>query len=449
MTKTALLTIGLWILGNPACAFSSDQVNPFRVMPFDWGILTGVYCNKAGVDPDDPEVMKKLLQIAAGGSYHQRLAAVQAIGEFREGGPIVIELLRSIFEAEMDEELGDAAAISLGEIASERNASQPILLRGLKSKEGRIRSRAAIGLGEIREPNRMVLKALLRALRDDEPRVQLNAAKGFRHLGQKAKPALPELTKSLQTATGLTAVELALAVGFAAPTEASDQAIMKLVDALKSTDIQVRIGAIDALERFGWLRECIGCFRDDRQASDKENASESRKPCLEATVNALADLAADHCVEVRLAAIRAIGAFHCGDDESISAFMAALKDSDANVRSQAAFGLGISSPAAKAALPALRHAAKKDAAGAVRVSAAKALWCMEGSSPEWVTVILSVLEDKADSEGHFFAVLALERVGKDDSRTIPALKQALKDSDGAVRAVAKSALKAMEKKKER
>jgi HEAT repeat protein len=133
---------------------------------------------------------------------------------------------------------------------------------------------------------------------------------------------------------------------------------------------------------------------------------------------------------VRSSAAEALGRIGAGTTEVVPTLMAALKDR--RLRWAAAEALGRLGATAKVAVPALVKL-MEDSNG--RVQAALALWRIQ-QRPEAIAALVAALkEDKST-----FPARALGEIGSGAKAAVPALRQALKQKNAALRAAAAQAL---------
>lgn len=126
-------------------------------------------------------------------------------------------------------------------------------------------------------------------------------------------------------------------------------------------------------------------------------------------------------------------------EAAATAWMEDLQSQDRKTRYRAALILGIlgrQAPARATTLaPALARTLKTDPVPQVRYSAALALGNLGQTAPEREAIVLPLLQGTTDenSEVRDASLIALSRIGTQDSRVIPALVASMEDVDGAVR----------------
>jgi HEAT repeat protein len=113
----------------------------------------------------------------------------------------------------------------------------------------------------------------------------------------------------------------------------------------------------------------------------------------------------------------------------VAALRAALEDADADIRKEAAIGLGGFGPAAKAAIPELRAAAK-DHDGPARIAALRALWKIEGDK-EAVLPALRADSQSKDGRTRVGAAWGVWEVSQDPA-VLPVLVAGLRDQETGV-----------------
>ncbi len=162
----------------------------------------------------------------------------------------------------------------------------------------------------------------------------------------------------------------------------------------------------------------------------------ARKPVdLPATIAALSDTDP----QVRMRAVKDLGRAGPGSKEAVAALVTLLKDKDAGMQQAAANGLGQFGPAAKEATPALVEAFAGDRA--VRTAAIAAVAKIGVEAKAAVPGLTALLEND-DEQVRLEAAIALRSIGQGKS-TAPALKRLLESIDEKVRLQAAVALHAI------
>lgn len=253
----------------------------------------------------------------------------------------------------------------------QKTATVPDLIQQLFSNDYHARQHAAKQLGNLGLAARDAVPALGKLLNDVYPDVRISAAKA---LGQIGTPAVNVLVEALKARDVGVRTRAAQALGQAGP-DAKD-AVPALIAALKDKQTDVRVAAVDAL---------------------REMASEGKEAAPQ-----LACLFHDPSVRVRehvRMALAAIG------PAAVEPLCDALGEANAEVRMDAIKTIVMFGPAAKKAVPALRHA-MKDEKHRIRAAAAEALGTMELNAADAVPELLHALRDK-DRDVHDRAANAL------------------------------------------
>lgn len=244
-------------------------------------------------------------------------------------------------------------------------------LRRLQSSDADTRRQAALALGEAntelanagRSGERArVVEGLLAALSDPEPFVRKCAATSIRMFPPDAvtpeqRPAVPGLCTALQDSEPTvrrTAAQALAQIG-------DPEAVPALTAALRDPEDAVREYAARALGRIGPAAKpavptLIDLLQKDEERDVREHAAKS---------------------------LGLIGREALGDQvaAAVAALTRGLKDEERDVRENSARTLGQLGDASRAAIPALREAAKEDKDREVRREAAEALKILEGGQP--------------------------------------------------------------------
>jgi HEAT repeat protein len=158
----------------------------------------------------------------------------------------------------------------------------------------------------------------------------------------------------------------------------------------------------------------------------------------QAAVPALADAASAKRLEIRQAAVGALGRLD-PDTRAFAALHRALKDPDPRLRGSAAFAVSRLSASARPAVADLGQMLLDDRAEEVRRAAAEGLARLGPEAKLALPSLVKALGDK-DVDMRRQVALALSKLGPDAKAALPVLKEALADPDRFVRCHAIRAL---------
>jgi HEAT repeat protein len=291
----------------------------------------------------------------------------------------------------------------------------------LKSDDVGRRQKAAYGLWRLGPAGKDAIPAVAAALRDPDEYVRNTAANVLGGFGQEKaqdalKVAIPELLAALADprveVRRLGALALWKSGGRWGGEKVNAGLGPALTRALDDPDPAVRTAAAGIVGNYGpWLKEA--------------------HPALLRHVR-------DESRDVRVWVVRALDAATSWD-EKIDVLLPLLSDPDAEVRAAATGGIGVPTPRARIAVPALVKAFG-DPDPAVREAAAGAFVGMSGqvTAPEAVPGLLAMLEDES-GQVRATAAAALGQLG--DVRAIEGVvKRAVDDVEPGVRAAAAGAI---------
>jgi HEAT repeat protein len=241
------------------------------------------------------------------------------------------------------------AALVLGEIGHMARPALPALVKLLKDEDAEsgagyryVRLAAAEALWRIDAQPELTLPTILSALRQEEDAGEwVQAANTLKFMGSNAKPALPDLIKTLSHdrlydgcgtfayyfTRRIAPFETLSSMGAAAQT-----AVPALHDALSDSDPLIRLVAAEAL------------WKIDPQAK--------------AAVRAMTMALRDRCALVRLRAADGLAGVGPSAKESVSTLLEVMSDEYDEVRAHAIMALGQIGPESKVAVPALTKAMK-------------------------------------------------------------------------------------------
>jgi HEAT repeat protein/beta-lactamase regulating signal transducer with metallopeptidase domain len=279
----------------------------------------------------------------------------------------------------------------------------------LKDPDQEIRRQALFTLGTAGPASPDVAVALANALRDPyEPNRNL-AAHFLKALGQNVKPAIPRLSELItdpDEKARLQAIDVLRAIGYA-----SNDALPVLKHLLKAKDASVRAQAAELL---------LGMDGTAPEAS-----------------SALIELTKDKDPGTRRRAFQALASMPRGKAKAIASYVTtALKDSDPDIRLEAALVLVETNRAGGDAAPILRELLK-DADAGRRYKAAKALLQLRAEPLRIAAEVLAESLEVADAEQQLQTIQLLGRAGGHSATlAVPALINLIRDPDTPVRRMA-------------
>ena len=345
-------------------------------------------------------------------------------------------------------EVRAGAAQALGTIGSAARSAESALAKALEDKDAQVRMSAILALGQI--TGTPSAQPLVVALKDENPRMRDTAATLLVKMGQPAVAALSQLKNEENGDLRLAAITIlgrikhadavpaliaalddpltpvrdaaAIALG-----QIGEPAIPALRTLLSDADLQKRwIGAY-ALNAIGTAKTAdpLIVALNDRDERIRDLATSALTRIGKDAIEPLATAAKNVNVEVRLAAINALGGM--ARPETIAILHAALKDDEPIIRDAAVAALG-NTRSAKA-IPALTEAIQnKDTK--VRADAVQALVKLGRDSLE---VMIEASKDK-DWQVRRAATDGLGMLGLADA--VPALNRLIVDEDDRVRTAA-------------
>jgi HEAT repeat protein len=219
-------------------------------------------------------------------------------------------------------------------VASENSPAAPFILSSSKSKD------------PLAEGLRGTVQALATGMSDPEPRARRAAIDVLESLGSAAKPAAAALVAALTDPDQFVRWSAARTLGKIGPIEV-ETAVPGLARLLNDPDLDLRLAAATALEHYG--------------------------PAAKTSIADLIKAAGAGDVEVRFAAIRALGTVGAQDVRAVvPALLVAAEHPDARVRAVAAQVAGNFGPPAKVCVGSLRKALR-DGNPEVQKAASEAL----------------------------------------------------------------------------
>jgi HEAT repeat protein len=351
---------------------------------------------------------------------------VEAFGA--AGAPAVPALIQALGDSGWN--VRRAAAEALGKLGDPQ--AVPALIQALGDSDSAVRAVSAEALGAIGDPQ--AVPALIVALGDWgdwwSENVRRAAAEALVRIGAPAVPALIQALGDRSENVRRAAAEALVRIG--AP------AVPALIQALGDDEFRVRRAAAEALVRIGApavpaLIQALG----DRSENVRRAAAEALGAIGDPqAIPALIQALGDSDSAVRAVSAEALGAI--GDPQAVPPLIQALGDSDWDVRRAAAEALGrLGNPQAVPPLSVWAHAGEDAARNALQTLGYPML-----DLPQAVAQVAA-----QGAWGVLIRALTCTQVREVvvglGAPAVPALVQALGDSDSAVRAVSAEALGAI------
>lgn len=193
----------------------------------------------------------------------------------REAVEAVPDLVAALKDT--DKVVRHKAALALGQLGPIAKAAVPELAKALKDESPDVRVAAAAGLAKMQQAAQPALKEIGAGLTDDNQDVRVSLLEAVKNIGPDAKDLVPELRKALQVRdkeTRLGAIEALGSIGDPAKEAVSElvdlteykelraavtdtlvrigkSAIPKLKEKLRHPRKEVRLAAVQVLEKFG------------------------------------------------------------------------------------------------------------------------------------------------------------------------------------------------------
>jgi HEAT repeat protein len=320
-----------------------------------------------------------------------------------------------------------AAAVALGQIASEQKESRKFILPALAAAvrsdpTPAVRGQAAVTIGQ--QPAEYAgafVSELAECLRtENDVTVKVEVAVALGRIGKLAKAGVLPLTTTLADATAAVRAASAEALGRIGADAKS--AAPALLVAVKDPELAVRRQAVFALGRV--------------EPDDAEPVVATFVRLLNAETNR----------DVRFETVVAIGLMLPKTPEVAKAVAGTLADADADTRKQACLTLARLGPVARPAEAAIRTALTGDADKEVRSFAVRALTAAYGSdAAESIPILAERLKGDPDFEVRVAVADELGSFGPAGKPALPALRGAMKDPQIKVRDAATAAVRQIER----
>lgn len=347
---------------------------------------------------------------------NDRAFAMATLADLGEKAEPALEQVARALKSDPDPKVRRNAVFVLKGIGKK---ALPHLEPALSDKEAVIRADAVEVLLAIGADDPKTVPLLIRALRDENLAVRSAAAIGAGMLGPKAAEAAPALIANLKEKDEVLRKNAGLALGRIGPAAGEP-----LIAALRNKDPEVRHLAIVALQD---LRERPASVLAALVVVVQEKEEPNEK-VRQVAVAMLRELRRDFKQPNPPLS-----------KEALPALVAALKDSDATVRADAAFALGefIKDDGIKTAIAPLFEALRDKDEG-VRASAADTLSRI--GTPAVDVLVAGLRNKEKEKDVRKLSAESLGRMGKLAKNAEPALQAATEDPDEDVREAAKLAL---------
>jgi HEAT repeat protein len=391
------------------------------------------------IDPERKVALPVLLGLLSKGDGEVRQAVAKELGEL---GPRARDAVPTLLVLFLKHESGERFLVrrpfteALQRIDPGVMRRSSALLDLLDHPDNTVRQEAARILDQNPTGLTEAMPKLVKLLQHKEPRLRLLASRHLQTLGKHTDDVIRVLSDVLPVNEDEVRNEAVALLGHYGPRAAA--VVPRLVKLLKDPDATVRIQAARALwqvdkaqtpRAVAALREALG----DNSALIRRQAVlllADIGPAAREATGSLVEALNDADDNVRRGSLHALT--RIGPAAVVPALIEALKHREANRREQAAFALGQFGAVARDALPALRTA-MTDPAPLVRVSAAQALWHVDGQQPQAAIGVLLEVFQQHRTTIRRKALSGLRNLGAGDEQTVAALIQALKDDDTALR----------------
>jgi HEAT repeat protein len=339
------------------------------------------------------------------------------------------------------------SAYALGQVVGNRNrystdvrdvppSAVLALSESLTDRESSVRRMAALSLIELGQKSSMVAVALVEALKDRDPLVRSKAARGLGEVGRNlpsTSPAASELIRLLADSDERVRRTAAKALGEIARDAAA--AVPPLRKALKDSDVEVRTNAAEALGEFGTeatsaipdLTAVLVDSGDELNMWTADTVTDSLVKIGKASVPDLMVALANKNNRAPGSVIGALGDLG-GDARSAVPLLIPLL-ANKNLGSIAAWAVGRIAKEAKEIIPVLL-AATRNQDPTVRSNARYGLLALGPDTRRVIPFFISALK----KSGRDIRSEAISALGKFGMPAVPALIEALHDDDPGVRA---------------
>jgi HEAT repeat protein len=362
-----------------------------------------------------------------------------------ERAALVSHILRDLNS--VDDRCRYRAIRSLCSLSSQTNATEALIINALTDADAEIVRTAMRYLARrCISPKKVVPILTTMIAAEDKTSNCHDTVLALASYGATAKQALPHLIRKIQRSDH--ELRRLILMSLVAIDAGCPDVQKVLLQGTQDEAGDVRLEAVWGLYKSsGWtaltkrvVSDCLCKCRDKyvrvQAAILAGELGSDGKDLVAALIEALGDTSED----VRQASASALGQIKQCDKSVLPALIGAMKDSDCYTRLQAARSLGFFGN--EIAVKTLR-AACNDEDGLVRVTAALAIWRIQGKADGVLRTLISALSDK-DEYVRTGAINAFAELGTAANEAVPYLRKALKDEWSIVREAAAAAIETIE-----
>jgi HEAT repeat protein/S1-C subfamily serine protease len=327
----------------------------------------------------------------------------------------------------------------------------PALQRVLKESNVQRRAEAARAIGSIGPKAHSAIPSLLDAIKDTDAGVARAAMEAITSIGAADELMIPELIdKYVKDPDARVRRYTARAIGGMGP--AAGRATDALIELTKDTDADVRkegqiaLGKVGAAEREKVFPILFNQLKDAQDAPTRKVLAQavlSLGSLTAAEVNILKDNLQSSNAELRIYCARSLGQIGPQAKDAVANLVALLKHDDKATAIAAADALGKIGHEAKAALPNLLDAIQDNDSQLSKASADAIMSIGKLSKTEVTSLSACLKSNVPHIRTNALNVLFSMGQGQDVKEIVPALCDALKDQDKAVRLQSARALESV------
>jgi HEAT repeat protein len=256
-----------------------------------------------------PKAIGSLTDALMNDSAGVRAAAAEALGLI---GPAARMARSSLLDAWEDNDMGVAirATVAMARIGPDTENFITTLKLALDENDHRMRVGAATGLVMLGPIARSAVPNLIDALKDDSADVRMTACDALGAIGPPAWRAAPGLIELIEDDTGRVRVAAALALG---KVGSSGEVVTALLDALEYEYLDIRFAAVEALGEIGpGAAEAIDVIIQLLEGAKGDNLQTACNALVNIgpeAVPGLIDALDDTHFNIRVGAVTALGKF--------------------------------------------------------------------------------------------------------------------------------------------